>query len=143
MAAVLRDACDACHKRKMRCPPDGVGACLNCRRTGQVCQYSPRCEMGRPRLTSPTKKRTRVRRGGKRATSVAGGSSIDAGSPHSARASSPKAIAPLHRDVDIFARTAPEYTTMTSEASPETLFWDTASAESSIMSEFSVYDKHL
>lgn len=56
---VLREACDACHRRKMRCPAEGVGACLNCRRTGQVCQSSPRSEMGRPRRQSVTGRRTK------------------------------------------------------------------------------------
>ncbi|KAM7215802.1 hypothetical protein V8F06_008825 [Rhypophila decipiens] len=56
-SAVLRDACDACHARKTRCPSEGVGACGNCRRTGQVCQFSPRSEMGRPRLGSSSSRR--------------------------------------------------------------------------------------
>lgn len=49
MEPVLREACDTCHRRKMRCPPAGVGACVNCRKSGQVCTYSPRSDMGRPR----------------------------------------------------------------------------------------------
>ncbi|KAM7204960.1 hypothetical protein V8F33_001201 [Rhypophila sp. PSN 637] len=56
-SAVLRDACDACHARKTRCPSEGVGACGNCRRTGQVCQFSPRSEMGRPKLGSSSSRR--------------------------------------------------------------------------------------
>ncbi|KAK4118272.1 hypothetical protein N657DRAFT_403505 [Parathielavia appendiculata] len=62
---VLRDACDACHRRKMRCPSEGAGACANCRRTGQVCQFSPRSEMGRPRLNNRAGKRDQQRRTGK------------------------------------------------------------------------------
>lgn len=49
MESVLRDACDTCHRRKIRCPTEAVGACSNCRKSGQVCVYSPRSEMGRPR----------------------------------------------------------------------------------------------
>ncbi|KAI1100337.1 hypothetical protein F4804DRAFT_336348 [Jackrogersella minutella] len=61
METVFREACDACHRRKMRCPHEGVGACANCRRTGQICQFSPRDEMGRPRFKPRGSKKTRAR----------------------------------------------------------------------------------
>lgn len=67
---VLRDVCDACHGRKMRCPSEGVGVCVNCRRTGQVCQFSPRSEMGRHRLGSISSRRCHSQKSGKSTNTV-------------------------------------------------------------------------
>ena len=50
-----RDACDACHYRKIRCPFAGPGACSNCQSSGRVCVFSPRDEMGRPKKCAPKK----------------------------------------------------------------------------------------
>jgi len=52
-----REACDACHNRKIRCPFVGPGACSNCQNTGQVCVFSPRDEMGRPKKCNTKKGR--------------------------------------------------------------------------------------
>ena len=52
-----RDACDACHYRKIRCPFTGPGACTNCQRFGRVCAFSPRDEMGRPKRSTAKKGR--------------------------------------------------------------------------------------
>ncbi len=52
-----RDACDACHYRKIRCPFTGPGACSNCQTFGRVCAFSPKDEMGRPKRS--TAKRSR------------------------------------------------------------------------------------
>ncbi|OAQ57616.2 fungal zn(2)-Cys(6) binuclear cluster domain-containing protein [Pochonia chlamydosporia 170] len=54
MEVVLREACDNCHRRKTRCISRRHGACANCRDSGQVCTYSPRNQMGRPRQRSGT-----------------------------------------------------------------------------------------
>ena len=52
-----RDACDACHYRKIRCPFTSPGACSNCQRFGRVCAFSPRDEMGRPKRSTAKKGR--------------------------------------------------------------------------------------
>ena len=52
-----RDACDACHYRKIRCPFTGPGACSNCQSFGRVCAFSPRDEMGRPKKSTAKKGR--------------------------------------------------------------------------------------
>ena len=52
-----RDACDACHYRKIRCPFSGPGACANCQSFGRVCVFSPRDEMGRPKRSTAKKGR--------------------------------------------------------------------------------------
>ncbi|POR32682.1 Uncharacterized protein TPAR_07103 [Tolypocladium paradoxum] len=52
MSAVLRNACDYCHRRKMRCTSAGGGACAYCRQNGQACTFSLRSHMGRPRRRS-------------------------------------------------------------------------------------------
>ena len=52
-----RDACDACHYRKIRCPFSGPGACSNCQSFGRVCAFSPRDEMGRPKKSTAKKGR--------------------------------------------------------------------------------------
>ncbi|GJC99434.1 C6 zinc finger domain protein [Colletotrichum higginsianum IMI 349063] len=70
METVLRNACDACHKLKTKCPSEGAGACANCRRKGQICKYSPRSEMGRPRATAPEKSPAQKQQSGKRSASV-------------------------------------------------------------------------
>lgn len=45
---VLRNACDNCHQRKMRCLSEADGPCMNCKSRGKSCTYSPRSQMGRP-----------------------------------------------------------------------------------------------
>ncbi|KAK2612052.1 hypothetical protein QQS21_001901 [Conoideocrella luteorostrata] len=47
----VRNACDACHKRKIRChmPSEG-GSCLNCLSKGLRCYFLPRHKSGRPRM---------------------------------------------------------------------------------------------
>ena len=57
-----RDACDACHYRKIRCPFAGPGACSNCQNSGRVCVFSPRDEMGRPKKCTPKKGREGTRK---------------------------------------------------------------------------------
>ena len=57
-----RDACDACHYRKIRCPFTGPGACSNCQSFGRVCSFSPRNEMGRPKRSTAKKGREGPRR---------------------------------------------------------------------------------
>lgn len=52
-----REACDACHDRKIQCPSKGPGACSNCQTTGRICVFSPREEMGRPRKAGKRKER--------------------------------------------------------------------------------------
>ena len=52
-----REACDACHYRKIRCPFTGPGACSNCQSFGRVCAFSPRDEMGRPKKSTAKKGR--------------------------------------------------------------------------------------
>ena len=61
METVLREACDNCHRRKTRCPSDGGGPCTNCRASGQVCTFSPRSRIGRPRVRPSRSKRNRTR----------------------------------------------------------------------------------
>lgn len=58
MEPIYREACDSCHKRKIRCTASASGACLNCRHTGRPCVYSIRDEMGRPRKGSRRRKKS-------------------------------------------------------------------------------------
>ncbi|EFW19034.1 conserved hypothetical protein [Coccidioides posadasii str. Silveira] len=47
----VRNACDACHKRKIRCIVSrNGGPCHNCRSRGLSCYFLPRYRSGRPRL---------------------------------------------------------------------------------------------
>jgi hypothetical protein len=48
-----RDACDECHRRKIRCIADH-GACQYCIHWGNSCTYSPRVPLGRPRKRKST-----------------------------------------------------------------------------------------
>ncbi|KAL6720036.1 hypothetical protein ACLMJK_001957 [Lecanora helva] len=57
-----RDACDACHYRKIRCILTSPGACSNCQNSGRVCAFSPRDEMGRPKKSAPKKSRENARK---------------------------------------------------------------------------------
>lgn len=45
----VRNACEACHKRKQRCIlPDSGGCCQACQQTGRQCYFLPRYRPGRP-----------------------------------------------------------------------------------------------
>jgi hypothetical protein len=55
----LRQACDTCHARKIKCTSDGSGACAFCKSNRSSCTFSPRDTMGRPRKPS---KETKGRR---------------------------------------------------------------------------------
>jgi hypothetical protein len=49
----VRDACESCHKRKIRCLLDpGSTACRSCSVTGTSCLFAPRAKAGRPRRTA-------------------------------------------------------------------------------------------
>ncbi|EFR04285.1 hypothetical protein MGYG_07294 [Nannizzia gypsea CBS 118893] len=46
----IRNACDACHKRKIRCMVSrNGGPCYNCKSRGLSCYFLPRYRSGRPR----------------------------------------------------------------------------------------------
>lgn len=50
----VRDACDACHRRKIRCVASSEGgACHHCQSRGLSCYFLPRHRSGRPRLNQP------------------------------------------------------------------------------------------
>lgn len=52
-AKVVRNACDACHTRKIRCEtPQGGGPCLNCQSKDLSCYFLPRYKSGRPRVNA-------------------------------------------------------------------------------------------
>jgi hypothetical protein len=45
----VRNACEACHKRKQRCIlPDAGGSCLACRHNARQCYFVPRIRPGKP-----------------------------------------------------------------------------------------------
>ncbi|KAJ5654236.1 hypothetical protein N7490_001239 [Penicillium lividum] len=47
----VRNACDACHKRKIRCIMSrSGGSCHNCKSRGLSCYFLPRHKSGRPRI---------------------------------------------------------------------------------------------
>lgn len=51
---VVRNACNACHTRKIRCEtPQGGGPCLSCQAKDLSCYYLPRYKSGRPRVRAP------------------------------------------------------------------------------------------
>lgn len=50
----IRNACDACHKRKIRCIMSrSGGSCHNCKSRGLSCYFLPRYKSGRPRIREP------------------------------------------------------------------------------------------
>ena len=50
----VRNACDACHKRKIRCIMSrSGGSCHNCKSRGLSCYFLPRYKSGRPRIREP------------------------------------------------------------------------------------------
>lgn len=50
----VRNACDACHKRKIRCIVSRSGGpCHNCKSRGLSCYFLPRYKSGRPRIGGP------------------------------------------------------------------------------------------
>jgi hypothetical protein len=50
----VRNACDACHKRKIRCIPSrNGGPCHHCHSRGLSCYFLPRYRSGRPRVNPP------------------------------------------------------------------------------------------
>lgn len=54
-AKLVRDACDACHTRKIRCvTPQGGGPCCNCQSKDLACYFLPRYKSGRPRASTPS-----------------------------------------------------------------------------------------
>lgn len=59
MEQKLRDACDACHIKKVKCASNGIGACYNCRINSTSCTYSPRDQMGRPTKNNKDTRRKR------------------------------------------------------------------------------------
>uniref|UniRef100_L2G4H4 C6 zinc finger domain protein n=1 Tax=Colletotrichum fructicola (strain Nara gc5) TaxID=1213859 RepID=L2G4H4_COLFN len=52
----IRQACDACHFKKIRClrgPEEGDGPCQKCSREGVACVFSPALKTGRPPKKPP------------------------------------------------------------------------------------------
>ncbi|KAK8023360.1 hypothetical protein PG991_006599 [Apiospora marii] len=53
-ARLVRNACDACHTRKIRCvTPQAGGPCLHCQSKDLSCYFLPRYKSGRPRANAP------------------------------------------------------------------------------------------
>jgi Fungal Zn(2)-Cys(6) binuclear cluster domain len=47
----VRAACEACHRRKIKCqPPAGGGVCQACEVNDRKCLFAPRAKAGRPRI---------------------------------------------------------------------------------------------
>ncbi|KAF5518767.1 Fusaric acid cluster transcription factor FUB10 [Colletotrichum aenigma] len=56
----IRQACDACHFKKVRClrgPEEGDGPCQKCSREGVACVFSPALKTGRPPKKPPAQTR--------------------------------------------------------------------------------------
>ncbi|KAN0099097.1 hypothetical protein V8E51_012872 [Hyaloscypha variabilis] len=52
----VRDACESCHRRKIRCRLlPGSPACQSCLTSGDSCLFAPRAKAGRPRRTHSEK----------------------------------------------------------------------------------------
>ena len=45
----VRDACEECHSRKIKCQTTNAGACRSCQKTGRLCFFLPRNKSGRPK----------------------------------------------------------------------------------------------
>ncbi|KAK8098928.1 RING-3 [Apiospora kogelbergensis] len=54
-AKLVRNACNACHTRKIRCvTPENGGPCLHCQSKDLSCYFLPRYKSGRPRANTPS-----------------------------------------------------------------------------------------
>ncbi|KAI0429013.1 hypothetical protein F5Y09DRAFT_357271 [Xylaria sp. FL1042] len=52
--SAVRNACDPCHRRKIRCTTSrNGGPCLHCKSRGLSCYFLPQYRSGRPRLNAP------------------------------------------------------------------------------------------
>jgi len=57
----VRDACESCHKRKIRCfLESGSPACQSCLTSGDSCLFAPRAKAGRPRRTYSENQRRKI-----------------------------------------------------------------------------------
>ncbi|KAI1618117.1 hypothetical protein EDD36DRAFT_413809 [Exophiala viscosa] len=46
----VRDACEECHSRKIKCHTTKAGACRACQNNGRLCFFLPRNKSGRPKV---------------------------------------------------------------------------------------------
>lgn len=57
----VRDACESCHRRKIRCLlTPGSPACQSCLTSGDSCLFAPRAKAGRPRRTHSENQRRKL-----------------------------------------------------------------------------------
>lgn len=84
----VRNACEECHSRKIKCHPTEDGGCRSCQNNGRLCFFLPRNKSGRPKVGEDGNKEARQSNPGLGTTAAAAAAAMaehaamaDAGGP--------------------------------------------------------------
>lgn len=88
----VRNACEECHSRKIKCHPTEDGGCRSCQNTGRLCFFLPRNKSGRPKVGEDGTKETRQTNPGLGKTAAAAAAAM---AEHAAIAEASAPMSPL------------------------------------------------